>query len=1140
MLEFRLNGDPLPVSVVAGVAYTVNVCLDGAVLTPIHWEVTGGGVLIASGVASSIVFTPLAFVPHTITAQVVGEFDLPVDLGATINVSARPDLSEAGVKWSQLTYGEGATVSAQINARDLTGKPPLRMAWTLARNGQTVLAGTGSAVTYDASPSGLYRLSGIVYTSYSQLAFDSTVLVGSGVTGQPNLPLPDAGGTQVYLGAVFTQNVTADSGAVPSLPYQLGSFTEDIYLLPGTTHWSFDLDPDGGPLDDELIVRTQKGNWCLNGFNGGLTGESVGYDYGYLPAMIPAPVGSAIRITVDLFKVHGVTHRGTSCRVRIRCYRRLAQAVYSYNRCAASAELPGGLGRRARRWAALFTSADIETDVFSGLNRFGSAPAVIAYTTENTSTVPLVRLRPDGYPHPVRGYTGLSFTDSNLYAIYEAEGQPDIAACAIAAIENVRPCCISFQMFDGSRPLICNRVSRLHGKLSVYLLDGAVLGGSVVHVTVSRSEGLSSSSFSLPIAVTQYANADDTLLQVGSITVDLADYQFDETGVVVSFSIDESGVTSSALPVPMPTPVTAAAQINTLTYASTVLFDGACYTQPTYVPVLDAASAVVVTPAQGCHDSACGLPALYCYTDTLSSGRLLVPQPFGLPSPYVAFASAPAHCYGSPVPVVNINGTQISVAPYVGTYNPELRAYADATLCGDSYAYTDCQAAYAPCAAYACAIVVVYPHSSSPHDSIEYAGRCYSFSGSTQAYGTMAAVAAAAVNPTSGCHDPACNLFNSSGSVVVYNDTQTGLEVPVTFPRLDLGVPRVGVLPSKQDSWLGGLTAGKTVAAFHTEPEAVVYTSPGTGTMEFRLGLAGVLKQVVVTRNGARLVTPANAVSALLALQPGDSVSLRIADSYNRLPPRYHGLRAPVSWQPVLSLPRLYDTVSIPYAGSSAINAVGFCAYAAQGAYSFYGTLPFNGAVSGAVNPDSLLTVTGGDGLERVLISNRAVGDIDVFTLSDMPWYAGQVLNGPFTFKFYAGRSAFGAHGEMDVWLASAGTFPGYFAAGPYASLVLNGSYYRKDPSPTDTHRGAYQVTGSTAQWPCVYVSADGQVVSVGTNLPAVAYGNTAFYAPTWPTPVFDSGLAFTIVPAASVVTTDWTADNLDPWQADSGESWQA
>ena len=1120
-------------------AYTVKVCSNGVALTPVHWEVTSGGSQIASGVGADIVFTPLSLAVHTLAAQVVGEFDLPVDVGATVNVVARPNLSEAGVKWGQLAYGEGANISAQINARDAAGKPPSKLTWTLARNGQPILTGSGASVAYSACHSGLYRLSGIVYTPEGQLAFDSTVLVGTGVTGQPNLPLPDAGGTQVYLGAVFTQNVTSDRGTVPSLPYQLGSFTEDIYLLPGTTHWSFDLDPAGGPLDDELIVRTQKGNWCLNGFTGGLTGESVGYDYGFLPAMIPAPVGNAIHLTVDLFKVHGMQQQGTSCRVRIKCYRRLAQAVYSYSRCASSTDQPGGLGRRARRWAAIFTCADIQTDVFSGLNRLGSAPAVISYTTDSATTIPLMRLRADGYPHPVRGYTGLNFTDSNLYAIYEAEGQPDVTACAVSAVESVRPCIISFQMFDGSRPVVCNRVSRLHGKLSVYLLDGEVLGGSVVNLTVSRSDGLASSSFSLPITTTQYANADDTLLQVGSVTVDLSDYQFDETGVVVSFSIDESGVATSALPSLVPTPAAAPLQINSLTYASTVLFDGACYTQPTYVPVLDA-SAVVVTPAQGCHDSACGLPALCCYTDTLSSGRLLVPQPFGLPSPYVALASAPAHCYGSPVPVVNISGTLISVAPYIGTYNPALLAYADATLCGDSYAYTDCQAAYARCAAYACAIVVVYPHNSSPHDSIEYAGHCYTFSGSTQSYGTMMAVAVASVSPTSGCHDPACNLYNSSGSVVVYNDTQTGLEVPVNFPRLDLGIPHVGVAPAKQDNWHGGLLPGQTVVIFYTEPEIGFYTSPGTGTMEFRLGLAGVPKQAVVTRAGVRTVTTANAVSTILALQPGDTVSLRIADGYNRLPPRYQGLRAPISWQPVLSLPRLYDTVSVPYAGSSAINAVGFCAYAAQGAYSFYGTLPFNSAVSGAVNPDSSLTVTGGDGVERVLISNRAVGDIDVFTLSGLPWYAGQVLNGPFTFKFYAGRSAFGAHGEMDVWLAANGTFPGYFSAGPYASLSLSGSYYRKDPSPTDTHRSAYQVASTSAQWPCVYVAADGQVVSVGTNVAAVAYGNTAFYAPTWPIPVFDSGLAFTIIPAASVVTADWTDDNLDPWQTDSGESWQA
>jgi hypothetical protein len=290
------------------------------------------------------------------------------------------------------------------------------------------------------------------------------------VTGRHNLPVTEPAGTMVYLGAVFTQNIASAPGVAPSVPYKLANSTEDIYLLPGTTHWSFDLDPSGTPVDDEVVVRTRKGNWCLNGLGGGLTGEVIGYDYGYMPTYIPAPIDHRISFTTEMFKVNGSVYNGFNSRVRIKCYRNLAAGIYRYERCTNSSHA-GGAGRRMRRWAALFTEIRLQSNVF---NVLGTDTGVVPYTTVDTTTVPLMRLSTSGAPNPVPGYTGLFFTDSNLYAYYEADGYANIAAHAIAGIESVRPCCISFLEFNDGKPILSNRVKRVTGKLAIFMSDGVV------------------------------------------------------------------------------------------------------------------------------------------------------------------------------------------------------------------------------------------------------------------------------------------------------------------------------------------------------------------------------------------------------------------------------------------------------------------------------------------------------------------------------------------------------------------------------------------------------------------------------------------------------------------------------------------
>jgi len=1147
---------------------------------PSSWSVTTGSGTVAHGFASTIEFSPLTPVPHTISARAVGEFGLFQDVAQTVNVASHAGQAEAGVNWDKLVFASGENIVGKIIARDSRGVAPSRILWTLYRNGHGVFAGEGTAINYTGSMIGMYRLKGTAYCyDGSQLAFDSTCFVQGSVNVRHNLPVPEYSGTAIYLGAVFTQNISAAGGTATTLPYQIASSTEDIFLLPGTTHWTFDIDPDTTTVDDEVVVRTQKGNWCLNGFGGGLVGEDVGYDYGFMPTYVPAPVDLRIRLTTDFFKVHGLSYSAFNTRVRIKCWRVLPGGLYRYERCpCGNSAHPGGEGRRTRRWAALFTKLDIQTDVASGLNRLGTGNATLLYTTDNTTSVPLMTLSTSGTPNPVPGYTGLYYTDSNLYAYYAADGQYDLAAHAISAIEGVRPCCISLLTFKQSKPLISNRIKHVYGKLVLFLLDGAAYAESFVNIKIhtwrdigsfmvvsnggptsgrynqegtfngkpyygvtpwvaggiwwngtdwiiqtaafnyyfstedvatpdlvvdwqlanplGQPENVNVAAYDWAVPLTQnyYANDGTTILKVGEVDVDLSDYQFDETGLVLSMVVDETGVADSPVPDPVPTPVVGPEFIYSKNYSQTVIFDGACYVNPVFVPVLDD-NAVTVVPVGGCHDPNCGPAAEYCYTSVdAPAENVTVPQPFGFPAPYVAFGSNPARCFSSavasPSSLSFAFGTHTSLAEFVGTSAVDLWTYSGSGLCGYSYAYNACQPG---CTGYACSIIVVYPVSSSPHSTVEYSGQCYSFSGSTTEYGTRLAVSVSSVNPVTDCYDPACNQFNASGSVVVYTDRQTFLDVPVRFEHLDYGTAHYGAVPQRIDDWMDGLTEGRATISFKLAADALIYTSTGTGQMMFLFSLPGVRKQMVRDRNGVQTVySPGIGGSRqTVALIPGDRVYLRIMDAYGRLPLQFRHRRVPVRWHPLPFLPRLYETATVDYTGSTAIRALGFCAYTSQGVYTFYGTLPFNGSMTGPVNPDSLVTVTAQDGQEFNLLTVRATGDVNMFPLSSLPWYSGQALNGPFTFKFYAAREAFGAHGEMDVWFDTNGAFPTYLRAGSFDALELSGTFYRKDAAPTDTSRNSYAVVDATAVatiiWPYVYVDTfTGQIITANLNVPAI------------------------------------------------------
>jgi hypothetical protein len=470
-------------------------------------------------------------------------------------------------------------------------------------------------------------------------------------------PIPTAiPPSSVYLGGLYTSELTGAGGPCSSLPFQLASFTESIPLLPGTTHISFDLDPLQNTVEDEVVVRTALGNWLLRGYPTGLYTEDVGYDYRGDQPLLPAPVDGVLQMTVDAWKVRGAQAAAAfSFRVRVKCWRQ-SVPIYQYVRCPYSTH-PGGAGQRARKFAALFTEMDIETDVNAGLERLGSG--VNTYKTTSVESVPLQALTASGAPHRARTPTGAFFTDANWFAVYESANDidlPELDAKAVSALEGVRPFYLT--LTEPGVPPIVQRVKRLGGKMVLYMAQGALTAGTVVHATVHTSRlhsGQQQVTYSLSIPEDIYNASTDTFQKIGEIDISLEDYQFSGPGVLVDFAVVESGATPVAFPCGKPDAVWGLETVFTPSKAHSVSHDGACYQRPTLQPTVDTEASAVVVPNEGCHASACGPVGIYCYQSLNGDAARQFPQPLHFPSAYVARADDPLSCYGNPLFVAELD-----------------------------------------------------------------------------------------------------------------------------------------------------------------------------------------------------------------------------------------------------------------------------------------------------------------------------------------------------------------------------------------------------------------------------------------------------------------------------------------------------
>ncbi len=523
-------------------------------------------------------------------------------------------MTEVGIIWSALTYSPGSQIDGRIVVRDAHGQAPQSIRWWIEYNSAaTNISGATPSVSVPCAQPGVYKACLSVVDSAGVTAYgESLVTVGSPDQQVKASLLPVAqDGTFVLMARLFARHKVYRQSQASEAPVTVFSDGDDIYLVPGTTHVTFDLDPDANSAEDDVVVRTRYGNWALRGGSALNGTQKIGYDYRIDNPFIPAPADLHLRLTMDVIRLSAGTVAPGSFRVRVNCWR-LVAPLYQYEQCSYSIH-PGGAGLRQRRFALLFTNAEVQTDYLSpSENRLSATSEPVVYTAPNVTTIPTTALTATGAPYPVNQGTGISYTEANRYAIYESSDANDLDLKAVAALENVRPFAVWINR-EGT-PQVLQRLKRLYGEMVVYVNNGPVLEGSFITVRVET--GISTVIKTLPVTQTVYSDDPLLFVRVGSVSFDTSDFQFGQTGVSAFFSVNEAlAVTSSGTVASESVPAWGPVVLATGTVAPSIHFDGACYINPVRLPFTDTEQVAIVATIPGCHASVCGPVGLYCYDD---------------------------------------------------------------------------------------------------------------------------------------------------------------------------------------------------------------------------------------------------------------------------------------------------------------------------------------------------------------------------------------------------------------------------------------------------------------------------------------------------------------------------------------------
>lgn len=519
-------------------------------------------------------------------------------------------MTQASINWNSLSYRPGDTLRGAILIAEADKRPPRSVHWTLLYNAKPVSSGSGTQVSVQNASHGVYRLDAtIVGFAGDTVRVQAAVSVSGGLEARATLPAPNFTGTLVPLGSVYSVELVGPPGTPETAPTQLAGLTQIVYLIPGTTHVSFALDPAQAETDGDVVVRTRAGNWALFG-GARLATQDLGFGYRVDNEPVPAPADLKLQLTTEVYHVQGASHGAFSVRVQVTCWR-LGPQLYRYTACPYAIH-PGGEGGRQPRFLCLFTDVELELDAESTRNRFGSGPAAVRYALPTARSIPGTRLTATGTPYLADRTTGLGYTEANRPAVYEAPNLPELDAFAIAGIPGIRPSVLSVQV--GSISPMVQRIKHLRGNALLYVNGAPIFGGSVVTAEVETGTGRVPITF--PVATTAYAADPDTFALAGAVPIDLADFQFGQTGLVTHFTID---ATAAVTPDPegSVTPSWGAQTVYSRVHAQALNFDGICYAHPVAIRMADDVESLAepVTEVPGCHHSSCGPQGLYCYSN---------------------------------------------------------------------------------------------------------------------------------------------------------------------------------------------------------------------------------------------------------------------------------------------------------------------------------------------------------------------------------------------------------------------------------------------------------------------------------------------------------------------------------------------
>lgn len=1054
MLTLLFNGSPAPSSYQIGTRYVLSVVSSDGLSAAITWTLARLKESPVSG-TGLIDFTPSAATVYYLNAVALKSDGTEEEaiFGLQVLASGSPS-SRAFIRWSSYNPQPGQPLSAAIQVFDPSGAPPRSIFWSRLFNNTVVLSGTGTQVVVSPVQPGIYRIQATVVDAKGDtLLADSSVVVAGAPEVQSCIVPPQPDPTLQFMGEVYSPWVVTAELLCTYLPYELASISAATFLLPGTTHWQPEIE---GAVDDEAVLRTQTGNWTLVGPPTGFSNETVPYDYQHNQPYVPAPLDEKLRYTIDAWNAHGLVATAQRFRVKFKCYRQ-SPALYQYEPCAWSA-YPGGEGQRQRRFVALVTRVDVECDAELHANRTGSGIQTFQVPEQ---TELRCRLETTGAPDQV-------FQDDRFYTAqtvvcsYEAQDAccPDLKVNAVYGLAGVRPSFLDFG--QAAYPRAIQKLKRLHGKLQLFVAGGGFASGTRFTARVYTGKGPGFRDYALTAYQSVYAPDYDRYVKVTELSIDLSDAEFERQGLLVDFFVNEvyAGTTvPSYYPLPKPGEDSIYSTIN----APAIMVDGACFSNPVSVPVFAGTWAASGTQMDSCAKIECGPLGLYCYTELDGTAALTVRQPLGFPAPFVAPQYNQSRCYANPAFLYEITET--------GTTAPVL-AYTGTSGCGIGYRYDPCDSGSA--------LVVIYPTVAVPHSFVAYGSLCYGFTGSIADLRPYTTVTASSVTAVASCQDYACTGSNASGPAVVYRDVDSSLNVNVEFPNLDRGIARWGAVPQREDAGYGQsppqvVRCEVSVA----RSEFLLFTAQEPGTFEFRVEPVGFVRRLIVLRGGHRThyTLQPGLPHKSLAVQSGDQVWVSFVGLRQT---RFTG-EALVRYEKFVGLPRLYHTAVVAQAGTSAIQALGFCGLNSRDGYAFFGTLPTEVEQS-AVNPDSCLTVQGTNTVEMVLVRGRAYGEPSA--PNSKPYYAGQAIAGPMTFRFYAERSQAGRHGEMDLWLQDDQPFPAYLQNGPH-QVVAYGTYsYRRDAQQGDLSRRALRVASSATgiQYPRIHVSDLGERLPVMTS----------------------------------------------------------